>query len=322
MKFKVIVSEGIVGIEKTKLNDSCTTYSIGIFQKPIEVARLHPEVNGMLVLLSHRIDRRVMELLPELRVISNYAVGYDNIDVEEATQRGILVTNTPDVLTEATADLAWSLLLCAARRILEADRFVRSGRFNGWMPDLFLGLDLAAKTFGVVGMGRIGGAVARRANGFGMKVVYCDVRQREDIENELGAKRVDLERLLRISDVVSLHVPLVNDTRQLIGRKELSIMKKDAILINTSRGQVIDEVALYQTLKEKRIRAAGLDVFQNEPEVNPALFELDNVVLTPHIGSAGQETRERMAQIAVSNLIDALEGRMPQHPVNRPVKGW
>lgn len=322
MKFKVIVSEGIVGIEKTKLNDSCTTYSIGIFQKPIEVARLYPEVNGMLVLLSHRIDRRVMELLPELRVISNYAVGYDNIDVEEATQRGILVTNTPDVLTEATADLAWSLLLCAARRILEADRFVRSGRFNGWMPDLFLGLDLAAKTFGIVGMGRIGGAVARRANGFGMKVVYCDVRQREDIENELGAKRVDLERLLRISDVVSLHVPLVNDTRQLIGRKELSIMKKDAILINTSRGQVIDEVALYQTLKEKRIRAAGLDVFQNEPEVNPALFELDNVVLTPHIGSAGQETRERMAQIAVSNLIDALEGRMPQHPVNRPVKGW
>ena len=270
---------------------------------------------GLLCLLTDRIDAEVLANAPLLKVISVCAVGYNSVDVKEATRRGILVTNTPGVLSETTADLAWALLLAAARRIPEGDRMVRSGRFVGWSPSLLLGHDIHGKTLGIVGMGDIGTAVARRAAGFGMRILYHN-RNPSPLAAEVGAEMVTLDHLLCNSDFVSLHVPLSQSTRHLIGKRELDMMKPTAILINVSRGEVIDEAALVEALKKGRIASAGLDVFENEPKIAEGLAELENVVLTPHIGSASVETRERMAQMAVRNLIDALDGRRPQHLVN------
>jgi glyoxylate reductase len=244
------------------------------------------------------------------------AVGYDNVDVDAASARGVVVTNTPGVLDDATADLAMALLLAVARRVVEADRFVRAGSFTGWRPDLFVGTDLAGKTLGIVGLGRIGAATARRAAlGFGMRLLYTARSPKPDAERELGARRVELYDLLEASDFVSVHVPLTVETRHLLDRAALARMTRQAILVNTARGAVIDEAALVAALRERRIAGAGLDVYEREPAIAAGLAELDNVVLLPHLGSATVETRERMAHRAVDNVLAVLAGRPPRDPV-------
>ena len=275
--------------------------------------------DGLLCLLTDKIDRDVIYSNPRLKAISNYAAGYDNIDIKAATERKIPVTNTPDVLTETTAELAWALLFAVARRIVEGDRFTRDGKFRGWAPLLMLGQDISGKTLGIIGAGRIGTAFALKSKGFNMKVLYVSRRRNEILEKELNAKKVDLHTLLKNADFVSLHVPLTSETRHLIGEKELRMMKRNAILVNTSRGAVIDEKALVKALKERWIFGAGLDVYENEPEINRELIKLDNVVLEPHIGSATLETRTRMAIMAAENLIISLEGKKSKNCVNPEV---
>lgn len=278
--------------------------------------------DGVLCLLTDVIDTEVFDAAgPQCRIFANYAVGYNNIDVKEATKRGIVVTNTPGVLTDATADLAWALLFAAARRIVEADRFTREGKFKGWAPTLLLGRDITGKTLGVIGAGRIGMSFAKKAKGFDMNILYHDVLPNTQFENETGAKFADKETLLKESDFVSLHVPLLPSTIHFIGEKEFGIMKDTAILINTSRGPVIDEKALVKALKERQIWAAGLDVFENEPDIEPELIELDNVVVLPHIASATIETRTNMGIIAARNIIQFFKGEKPETCVNEEIFG-
>jgi len=278
------------------------------------------DVDGLLCLAFDRIDADVINAGRNLKVISQVAVGYDNIDVEAATQRGIYVTNTPGVLTETVADLTWAILLAAARRVVEADRCIRRGGWTRPWFDVMLGSDVYGKTLGIVGLGRIGSAVARRARGFNMKILYYSRTRKPKLERELNAKYVDLDTLLRESDFVTLHVPLTRETYHMIGERELRLMKPTAFLINTARGAVVDEKALYRALKEGWIRGAALDVYEREP-ISPdhPLLKLENVVLTPHIGSATAETRVGMAVLAVKNLLAALEGEVPPNLVNPEV---
>lgn len=275
--------------------------------------------DGVLCLLTDIIDVEVFEAAgPQCRIFSNYAVGLNNIHVEEASKRGIMITNTPGVLTDATADLAIALLFSCARRIPEADAFTRAGKFKGWGPMLFLGADITGKTLGIVGAGRIGASVAMKmAKGFGMKILYTDKFGNAELEREVGAQKVDLSTLLRESDFVSIHVNLTEETKHMIGAQEFELMKPTAVFINTARGPVVDEKALVQTLREKRIFSAGLDVFEQEPALAPGLADLPNIVIPPHIASATFWTRTRMAEMAAKNLIDALEGRMPEFCVNK-----
>ena len=271
---------------------------------------------GILSILTETIDAEIMDAAGEdLKVIANMAVGYDNIDVEAATERGIIVTNTPGVLDETTADTAFMLLLAAARRLGEAERLVRSGRWDAWGPKQLVGPDVWGKTLGIIGFGRIGQAVARRARGFGMDVLYTARSSKEEVEEELGARRVELEELLEESDFVSIHTPLTDETQHLVGKAELEAMKSTAVLVNTSRGPVVDETALAEALENGGIFAAGLDVYEEEPKIHPKLLELENVVLAPHIGSASIETRNRMAEMAAGNLRAVLNGQEPENPV-------
>lgn len=268
--------------------------------------------------LSLPVRAELLSQAPRLRVVANLGVGVDNIDLEAAAARGIVVTNTPDVLTEATADLGWALLLAVARRIVEADRDLRAHGFPGWtfLPP-HLGVDVYGRTLGVVGFGRIGQAVARRGRGFGMELLYFSRSRKPGAEAELGAKFVSLDELLSRSDFVVLCVPLTAATRRLIGAQELALMKPDAILVNIARGPVVDEGALVEALRRGRIRGAGLDVFEEEPKVHPGLLSLQNVVLTPHIGSATACTRRRMADLAADAVLDVLAGRTPPNVVPR-----
>jgi len=275
--------------------------------------------NGLLCLLSDPIDEEVINSNPDLKMIANYAVGYDNIDVGAATKRKIPVSNTPGVLTDATAEMAWALLFSVARRIVEADKFTRAGKFIGWGPMLMLGKDVANKTLGIVGAGRIGTAFALKSKGFNMKILYVNGKENTILEKELNAKKVDLNYLLKESDFISLHVPLNNETHHLISEKELKIMKKNAIIINTSRGPVVDEKALLEALKEKWIFGAGLDVYEQEPEVTKGLERLDNVVLQPHSASATVDSRTNMALIAAKNMIAGLKGEVPPNCINPEV---
>ena len=271
------------------------------------------EAEGLLCLLTERVDAELLAHAPRLRVVANCAVGYDNVDLAAAAARGIVVTNTPDVLTESSADLAFALMLAAARRVVEGDRFVRSGRWRGWRPDQLLGCDVHGATLGIIGLGRIGSAVARRARGFGMRILYWNHRRLRRPAG--GARYASLRRLLATSDFVSIHVPLSATTRHLIGARELALMKPTAILVNTSRGPVVDERALVMALVERRIGAAGLDVFEREPAVPAALRALPNVVLTPHVASATTATRTAMALLAARNLAAVLANRAPLTPV-------
>lgn len=280
------------------------------------------EIDGLLCLLTDIIDEKIININSHLKIISNYAVGYNNIDIKAATKRGIMVTNTPGVLTETTADLTWALLMSIARRIVEADKFIREGKFKSWSPMLLLGSDIHHSTLGIIGLGRIGKAVAKRAKGFGMRILYTDTKRApKEIENESGAKFVSLNELLSSSDFITLHTPLLPETHHLIGEKELKIMKRSAYLINAARGSLIDEKALIKTLKEKWIAGAALDVYENEPHLSPGLSNLDNVVIVPHIGSASTATREKMATVAATNLVTALNGKVPPNLVNKEVMG-
>ena len=275
--------------------------------------------DGLLCLLTDNIDAEVIHSEPKLKMIANYAVGFNNIDIKAAIERGIPVSNTPDVLTNATAEMAWALLFSVSRRIVEADKFSRAGKFEGWAPMLMLGQDLSEKTLGVVGTGRIGTAFALKSKGFNMKVLYFNRSKNEKLEKELNAKKVELDQLLRESDFVSLHVPLVPSTHHLISKKQLKIMKETAVLINTSRGPVIDENALIKALKEKWIFGAGLDVYENEPIIPEELKKLDNVVLQPHSASATFSSRSGMAVIAAKNMLAGLRGDIPPNCVNLEV---
>jgi len=272
---------------------------------------------GILPTVTEKMDAEVMDAAGDgLKVIANMAVGYDNIEVEAATERGVVVTNTPEVLNETTADTAFMLLLAAARRLGEAERLLRSGGWDAWGPKQLTGPDVWGKRLGVIGFGRIGQALARRAGGFDMDLVYHDQYRNEEAERELGARYLELDELLGTSDFVSIHTPLTPETTHLIGAEELERMKPEAVLVNTSRGPVVDESALVDALAGRLIFAAGLDVYENEPEVHPKLLELENVVLAPHIGSASIETRDKMAALAAENLAAVLRGEEPKTPVN------
>lgn len=275
--------------------------------------------DALLCLLTDTIDAEVVHANPKLRVISNYAVGYNNIDVTAATSRKLPVCNTPGVLTETTADLTWALLFSTARRVVESDNFLRAGKFHGWGPMLLLGVDIFEKTLGIVGLGRIGSAVARRAAGFRMNILYTAKENNLELEKECNAKRVELNELLAHSDFVSLHVPLTDATQHMIGTEQLQMMKNSAILINTARGPIVDEQALVEALRSKEIAGAGLDVFENEPALAPGLAELDNTILLPHLGSATIETRSKMATLAAQNAIAVFQGERPEAIVNPEV---
>lgn len=274
--------------------------------------------DGLLCLLTDRIDAEVMDTNPNLKVIADYAVGFNNIDIEAATVRGIPVTNTPGVLTETTADMAFALMLAAARRIPEADRYVRRGQWRGWGPMQFLGTDISGASLGIIGMGRIGQAVARRGAGFGMELYYWNRTRLSGVEEKrLGATYRSLENIFETCDFVSLHVAYNEETHHLVSTKVLSLMKPTSYLVNTSRGSVIDEKALVVALREKRLAGAGLDVFENEPAVESGLLNLDQVVLAPHLGSATLATRTKMAMIAIDNLLAILSGSHAPNIVNR-----
>ena len=275
-------------------------------------------MEGVLSTVTETIDGEFMDAAGDgLKVIANMAVGYDNVDLGAARERGIVVANTPGVLDETTADVAFMLLLAAARRLGEAERVLRAGKWEWWGPKLFTGPDVWGKRIGIVGLGRIGQAVGRRARGFGMEVVYYNRSRKQGAERELGARRVELDELLETSDFVSVHTPLTEETRHLIGVGELGKMKPEAVLVNTSRGPVVDEAALAGALASGIIFAAGLDVYEEEPKVHPGLLELENVVLAPHIGSGSIETRDKMAVLAAENIRAVLAGE----PAKSPVEG-
>lgn len=271
---------------------------------------------GVLCFLSDRIDREVMDAGSALKVIANFAVGYNNIDIEYARAKGIFVTNTPEVLTDATADIAWSLILTLTRRIIPADSYTREGKFEGWTPFLFLGTSVQHKVLGILGMGRIGQAVAKRGKAFGMDVAYHDVKKLPlDVEKSLNARYLSFDELLGSADVLTIHVPLTQDSRKMIGERELAAMKKGSFLINAARGEIVDEKALVRSLGKGHLAGAGLDVYEKEPAVEEELKRMENVVILPHIGSATREVREKMGTMCVDNIIAVIQGRRPPNSI-------
>ncbi len=304
------------------LEENCDLVEINPDDKVLSQKELLSKVSGrdgVLCLLTDKIGPEVFDAAKGAKIFANYAVGYDNIDVKAATERGMMITNTPGVLTDATADMAWALIFAIARRVVDSDRFTREGKFKGWGPMLFLGGDITGRTLGVIGAGRIGTAMALKSRGFHMRVLYTDISRNEVLESALGAERVDLDTLLKESDYVSVHVLLAESTRHLIGEREFGLMKSTAYLVNTSRGPVIDEKALVGILREKKIAGAGLDVYEEEPGLAPGLTELDNAVLTPHIASATVETRGKMSVMAAENLLAGLRGDRPPNLLNPEV---
>lgn len=304
------------GLKLLKEKYELDVYEGGEFLTKEEMMNRVKDADAVITQLRDPVDKEFIDAGKKLKIIANYAVGFNNIDVEYAKSKRIYVTNTPGVLTEATADIAWALILAVARKIIPADKFVREGKFKGWKPKLFLGYEIYGKILGIIGMGRIGQAVARRATGFGMKILYHNRKRLPDkVEKLYNATYVDLETLLKTSDFISVNVPLTDETYHLLDEKRLHLLKPNAILVNTARGPVVDEKALYKLLKEGKIAGAGFDVYENEPLLTPGLEKLDNVVLLPHIGSATFETRSKMSIMVAENVIDALEGRKPKNLV-------
>ena len=278
--------------------------------------------DGLVCLLTEKVDEELLSAAPKLRIAATVSVGYDNIDVPACTKHKVVATNTPGVLDDTTADFAWTLLMAVARRLLEGDSWMRSGIWNGWDLDQLVGGDVWGKTLGILGFGRIGRGVARRALGFQMRVLYNDaVRAPADVEKELNAEFVDRDRLFRESDFISLHVPLLPDTRHLISKDNLEKMKRTAFLVNTSRGPVVDEAALAEALENGKIAGAALDVFEHEPKVHPALLTRKDVILTPHMASASLDTRTKMAVMAANNVVALFEGRRPPNALNADALG-
>lgn len=319
MKSKILVSGHIEETVLRRLDDACSMLC-NREDRPMDRERVLEAVadrEGFLSMITDRVDAELMDRAPRLRVVANMAVGYNNVDVEAASARGILVTNTPGVVTEPTADLTFALLLAVGRRVVDLDRRTRAGEFRWWAPRLFLSTDISGKTLGIVGLGRIGKAVAERARGFRMRILYFNRRRLEPAEERsLGVTYREFGALLGESDFVSLHVPLTDETRHLINRETLSQMKPTAFLLNVSRGPVVDERALVEALRQRKIAGAGLDVYENEPALEPGLAELDHVVLLPHVGSATIDVRARMAEMAAGNLLAALKGDVPPNLVN------
>ena len=312
--WKVLITDRIFD-EVVKKLAGIAQVEVGVEGKQDLIEKV-ADKDALLSFLKDPIDREVIDAGKKLKIIANYAVGYDNIDVAYAKQKGIVVTNTPGLLTEATADLTWALILAVARRVVEADRFTREGKFKGWKADLFLGMELNGASLGIIGMGRIGRAVARRAAGFGMKIYYYDIRRLdEQQEKELKATFIPLDELLSSCDVITIHTPLTPETKNLINRERVNKIKKGAIFINTARGAVVDEDALIDRLEDGSLMGAGFDVYRDEPKINPRLVKLNNVVLLPHIGSATWKTRLAMAHLAADNIIAVLQGRPPITPV-------
>ena len=319
MKPKVLITRKIFPEALDYLKNH-VDYEVGAWEGSLNKDDLLEKVKdkkGILPLLVDTIDQEVMDAAHDLMIIANCAVGFDNIDVAYAKQKGILVTNTPGVLTETTADLTWALLLAVARRIPQADLFAREKKYKGWELDLFLGMEVTGKRLGIIGMGRIGKAVAVRARAFQMDIVYFDPHKLSpEEEKKLGASRVSLDELLLSSDYVTIHTTLTPETEHLISQEKLKLMKKEAILLNVARGPVVDEKALAEALDKEQIWGAGLDVYEREPEIEEKLLSLENVVLLPHIGSATFETRKKMAMMAARNLVQGLRGERPDNLIS------
>jgi len=322
---KIYVTQPIPSAGLEVLRRAYPNFQMNPEERVLSRAELLENIKGcdaILSLLTDKIDGELLDTAgPQLKVVANMAVGYDNIDLAAATSRGVMATNTPGVLTDATADHAWALLFAVARRIPESEKFLRAGKFKSWGPLLFLGGDITGRTLGIIGAGRIGHAVAMKSRGFNMRVLYADEVPNPIIEQEIGGRKVSVEELLRESDYVSVHVPLLPSTKHLINAQSLRLMKKTAYLINTSRGPVVDEAALAEALKSGVIAGAALDVFEHEPLMHPELLKLDNIVLTPHTASATIETRSKMATMAAENLLAALAGQKPVNLVNVEVWG-
>jgi glyoxylate reductase len=322
MKPKILVTGRLPDELVKRLAEACDIEA-NREDRPMEMDAVLASIadkDGLLSMITDRVDDDLMGLAPRLRIISQMAVGYNNIDVGAATRRGIPVTNTPGVLTDATAELAFALLLAAARRVAEGDKMVREGRFLHWAPFLFLGSQVSGKTLGIVGMGRIGKAVAKRARGFDMKIIYHNPKPLDAAEEgRYGAQFRNLDALLAEADFVSLHVPLTEKTKHLIGEKQFAMMKKTAFLINTSRGPVVNEKDLVEALRSGAIAGAGIDVYENEPALEPGLSGMENAVLLPHVGSGTLETRTKMAEMAVESLLIGLSGKVPPRLVNPEV---
>ncbi len=318
-KSKVYVTRNIPGEALDMIASECqlTVNPHDRVLSKSELAEAASDVDGLLCQLTDIIDAELLDKMPRLRIVANCAVGYDNIDIAACTKRNIAVSNTPDVLTDTTADLTWALLLAAARRLVEADRYVREGKFKSWSPMLLLGHDIYQKVLGIIGLGRIGSAVARRAAAFNMPVIYyAKKRKSAEEENRLNVEYRPFECLLKEADFISLHVPLNEHTRHLISKKELELMKPGAYLINTSRGPVVDEKALVRALRNNDLAGAALDVYEYEPQIAPGLTDMVNATLTPHIGSATVETRTRMAVMAAKNILAGLKGEKVPNLVN------
>jgi lactate dehydrogenase-like 2-hydroxyacid dehydrogenase len=322
MKPRVLVSR-LIPQEGLDIVLAACDAEVNADDQPLSQGELVDKVtgkDGLLCLLTDDINDAILGAGAQLKVVANVAVGYDNIDLRAATRRKIIVTNTPGVLDDTTADFTWCLLLASARRLAEADRFARAGKYTGWGIMLLCGEDILGKTIGICGLGRIGRGVAKRARGFDMRILYTDaVQAPAEVERELGAQFVDKDTLFREADFVTLHVPLLPQTHHYVSTRELMMMKTTAHLVNASRGPVVDEAALVQALRERRIAGAGLDVYEHEPALAAGLAELDNVTLAPHIASASVTTRTRMAVMAATNLVEALQGRRPPNIVNPEV---
>ncbi|HSP87672.1 MAG TPA: D-glycerate dehydrogenase [Ignavibacteriaceae bacterium] len=287
--------------------------------KPIplkELIRNIKDADGVISLLTEKFDKELLDKIPNCKIVANVAVGYNNIDAVYAKEKNIIITNTPDVLTDSTADLAVALILACARRMPEGERLIREKKFKGWKPKLLLGIELKDKIVGILGAGRIGTETAIRIKAFKTRIIYFDRDVNHKLEKETGAEKLPLEEFLNKADVISVHLPLNKDTFHFMNRDRLKLLRKSAIIVNTSRGEIIDEKELIKLLKKKNIFSAGFDVYENEPNISPALLKLNNVVLLPHIGSATEEARTGMAKLAAKNVIEVLNGRKPLTPVN------
>lgn len=321
---RVFITRKIPGDTQKKLEEAGNQVAVWEYDRPMtqgELVEKSKGVEALLTLLTDRIDGDMMDAVgPQLKIVSNYAVGFDNVDVKAATDRGIVVVNTPsDEVNEAVAEHTWALILALVRRIVEADEATRRGAYRGWEPDIFLGHSIIGKTLGVVGLGRIGSMVARRAKGYNMTVLYNKHQPDSEAEKQLGVKFASLDELFATADVVSLHVPLNDETRGMINEASLAKFKAGSYLINTARGQVVKEDDLVKALKSGHLGGAALDVFENEPNIHPELIGMENVILTPHIASATHEAREKMAEMAVGGILAAFKGQMPENIVNKEV---